>query len=107
MVWLAFKPNTGDMREATSVDIIRWIKKQGAMVHVYDPVAANTGHEALEREGVRMEAVTFCQNPYEVARGTDDLVILTKWNEFKSLDMAQNSSSMRRNVHIDGRDIYD
>ena len=104
---LAFKPNTDDMREAASVDIIRWITNQGAMVHVYDPVAANTGHEALEREGVRMEAVTFCQNPYEVARGTDALVIITEWNEFKSLDMAQIRSAMRRPVLIDGRNIYE
>jgi len=104
---LAFKPNTDDMREAASVDIIRWITNQGAMVRVYDPVAANTGHEALEREGVRMEAVTFCQNPYEVARGTDALVIITEWNEFKSLDMAQIRSAMRRPVLIDGRNIYE
>jgi len=104
---LAFKPNTDDMREAASVDIIRWITNQGAMVRVYDPVAANTGHEALEHEGVRLEAVTFCQNPYEVARGTDALVIITEWNEFKSLDMAQIRSAMRRPVLIDGRNIYE
>jgi len=77
------------------------------MVRVYDPVAANTGHEAFEREGVRMEAVTFCQDPYEVARGTDALVIITEWNEFKSLDMAQIHSAMRRPVLIDGRNIYE
>src|SRR6202022_2921439 len=54
---LAFKPNTDDMREASSVDIIRWITSQGADVQVYDPVAMTTGRESLEREGVRMEQV--------------------------------------------------
>src|SRR5205807_9513048 len=63
---LAFKPNTDDMREAASVDIIRWITSQGAEVRVLDPVAMHTGREALEREGIRMDAITFCQSAYEV-----------------------------------------
>lgn len=104
---LAFKPNTDDMREAPSVDIIRWITNQGAMVRVYDPVAMKTGRDALEREGVRMDQVTFCQNAYQVAEGADALVIVTEWNEFKSLDMLQIHSSMRRPVLIDGRNIYE
>ncbi len=67
---IAFKPNTDDMREAASVDIIRWITNQGATVRVYDPVATDTGREALEREGVQMDAIIFCQNAYEVADST-------------------------------------
>src|SRR5437868_14220750 len=104
---LAFKPNTDDMREAPSVDIIRWVTSQGAMVQVYDPVATQTGHEALEREGVRMEQVHFCQDAYEAATGTDALVIVTEWNEFKSLNMLQIRGAMRRPVLIDGRNIYE
>src|SRR5579884_4064656 len=104
---LAFKPNTDDMREAASIDIIRWVTSQGAEVQVYDPVAMQTGREALEREGVRMEQVHFCQDPYEVAEGVDALVIVTEWNEFKSLDMMQIRSLMRRPVLIDGRNIYE
>src|SRR5947209_3824510 len=61
---LAFKPNTDDMREAASVDIIRWVTSQGAEVRVYDPVAAETGRQALEREGIRMDAITFCEDAY-------------------------------------------
>src|SRR5436190_24235313 len=61
---LAFKPNTDDMREAPSVDIIRWVTNQGATVQVYDPVATQTGREALEREGIRMETVNFCDSAY-------------------------------------------
>ncbi len=104
---LAFKPNTDDMREAASVDIIRWVTNQGATVRVYDPVAQDTGREALEREGVHMEAVIFCQNAYEVAVDTDALVIVTEWNEFKSLNMFQIRNAMRHPVLIDGRNIYE
>ncbi|HAG98101.1 MAG TPA: UDP-glucose 6-dehydrogenase [Ktedonobacter sp.] len=104
---LAFKPNTDDMREAPSVDIIRWVTNQGATVRVYDPVAMQTGHDALEREGIRMESVICCNNAYEVAEGADALVMVTEWNEFKSLNMLQLCNSMRRPVLIDGRNIYE
>jgi UDPglucose 6-dehydrogenase len=104
---LAFKPNTDDMREAPSIDIIRWVTSQGAVVQVYDPVAMQTGHDALEREGIRMESVSCCNNAYEVAEGADALVMVTEWNEFKSLNMLQIRNSMRRPVLIDGRNIYE
>ena len=104
---LAFKPNTDDMREAPAVDIIRWVASQGAEVRVYDPVAMQTGREALEREGVRMDGITFCENAYEVAEEADALVIVTEWNEFKSLNMLQIRAAMHRPVLIDGRNIYD
>jgi UDPglucose 6-dehydrogenase len=104
---LAFKPNTDDMREAPAIDIIRWVTNQGATVRVYDPVATNTGREALECTGVNMEAIIFCQNAYEVAEGADALVIITEWNEFKSLDMYKIRNAMRSPVLIDGRNIYE
>jgi UDPglucose 6-dehydrogenase len=104
---LAFKPNTDDMREAASVDIIRWVTSQGADVRAYDPVALTTGRDALEREGVRMEQVQFCSDAYEAAQGADALVIVTEWNEFKSLDMLQIRATMRRPVVIDGRNVYE
>jgi UDPglucose 6-dehydrogenase len=104
---LAFKPNTDDMREAPSIDIIRWITSQGAMVRVYDPVATQTAQEALTREGIRLDVVTFYDNAYAVAEEADALVIVTEWNEFKSLDMLQIRSAMRRPVLIDGRNIYE
>jgi UDPglucose 6-dehydrogenase len=104
---LAFKPNTDDMREAPSIDIIRWVTAQGATVQVYDPVATETGRDALKREGVHMEAVTFCETPYEVAQNADALVIVTEWNEFKALNMRQIRSSMHRPILIDGRNLYE
>lgn len=104
---LAFKPNTDDMREAPSVDIIRWVVSQGASVQVYDPVAGETGLTELQRAGVRMEAVKFCEDAYAVACGADALVIVTEWNEFKSLNMLQVRDSMVRPIVIDGRNIYE
>ncbi len=104
---LAFKPNTDDMREAPSIDIIRWITAQGATIRVYDPVATETGREALIRDGVHMDMVTFCESPYEVAQEADALIVVTEWNEFKSLNMQLIRSTMRRPVLIDGRNIYE
>jgi UDPglucose 6-dehydrogenase len=104
---LAFKPNTDDMRESPATDIIRWITHQGATIRVYDPVANETGRKALLDEHVDMNAVLFCQNAYDVAQGTDALVIVTDWNEFKSLNMQRIQASMRRPVLIDGRNIYE
>ncbi len=104
---LAFKPNTDDMREAPSVDIIRWVTSQGARVRVYDPIATKTGRDALERAEVRMEDVYFSKDAYEVAEGADALVIVTEWNEFKSLNMSQIYETMRRPVLVDGRNIYE
>ncbi len=104
---LAFKANTDDMREAPSIDIIRWVTSQGATVRVYDPVATETGRVALEHEGVNMDAVTFCKNPYEVAEQVDALVVVTEWNEFKSLNMQKIYEAMHRQILIDGRNIYD
>ncbi|GER84891.1 MAG: UDP-glucose/GDP-mannose dehydrogenase family protein [Thermogemmatispora sp.] len=104
---LAFKANTDDMREAPSLDIIRWVTGQGALVRAYDPVARETARQAMEREGIRLDLVTFCSNAYEVAEQADAIIIVTDWNEFKSLDMVQIRNLMRRPVLIDGRNIYE
>jgi UDPglucose 6-dehydrogenase len=107
LLGLAFKANTDDMREAPSVDIIRWVTAQGAVVRAYDPIAMETGRFSLEQEGVRLDAVTFCETAYEVAENADALVVVTDWNEFKSLNMQQIRDSMRRPVLVDGRNIYE
>ncbi|MHB8596414.1 MAG: UDP-glucose dehydrogenase family protein [Ktedonobacteraceae bacterium] len=104
---LAFKPNTDDMRDAPAVDIIRWITSQGAAVRVYDPIASEAAREAFMQTGVPVDAVIFCENAYEVARDCDALVLVTEWNEFKSLNMQRIRNAMRRPVLIDGRNIYE
>jgi UDPglucose 6-dehydrogenase len=99
---LAFKPNTDDMRDAPAIDIIRWLLGQGASVRAYDPVAMEATQQVLK--GLE---VTYCKTSYEVAEGSDALVIVTEWNEFKSLNMYRIHGSMRRPVIIDGRNVYE
>ncbi len=98
---LAFKPNTDDMRDAPSIDIIRLLASQGARIRGYDPVSMEVAKKALGN------LITFCNSPAEVAEGVDALVVATEWNEFKQLDMAAIKESMRQPVLIDGRNVYE
>ncbi|MDA8188521.1 MAG: UDP-glucose/GDP-mannose dehydrogenase family protein [Dehalococcoidales bacterium] len=97
---LSFKPNTDDMREAPSTEVIHLLQHEGAVVKAYDPVAFKVAERYLSH-------VEFCSSPYEVARGADALIALTEWNEFKQLDMSRLKSLMRQPVLVDGRNIYD
>ncbi|MBI2953797.1 MAG: UDP-glucose/GDP-mannose dehydrogenase family protein [Chloroflexi bacterium] len=97
---LSFKPNTDDMREAPSIEVVHLLQHEGAVVKAYDPVAQAVANHYLT-------GVEYCQNPYELARGADALVVVTEWNEFKRLDMSRIKSIMRQPVVVDGRNIYD
>ncbi|MBI3978996.1 MAG: UDP-glucose/GDP-mannose dehydrogenase family protein [Chloroflexi bacterium] len=97
---LSFKPNTDDMREAPSLDVIHLLQVEGARVRAYDPVAGRNAARSLPD-------VTLCQTPYEVARDAEALIVLTEWNEFKQLDLDQVRGLMRRPIVVDGRNIYD
>jgi len=97
---LAFKPNTDDMRDAPSVEIIHLLQNEGAHIRAYDPAAMDRARQILSD-------VTFCADPYEVAQGCDALIVVTEWNEFKHLDMNWIKQAMRGSVLIDGRNIYD
>lgn len=97
---LAFKPNTDDMREAPSVDIIHLLQCEGAEVRAYDPVAMPNAERILHD-------VTLCRDAYEVAGGADALLIVTEWNEFKHLSLPRIKELMRRPVVVDGRNVYD
>ena len=97
---LAFKPNTDDMREAPSVEIIHLLQSEGAVVQVYDPVAMVNAEHYLHD-------VTLCQDAYQVAQGADALVIVTEWNEFKHLSLSKLKAAMRQPIIVDGRNVYD
>jgi UDPglucose 6-dehydrogenase len=96
---LAFKPNTDDLRDAKSLDLIRNLLKRKALVKVYDPVAMENCKDALKN-------VTFCKNAYDVAKGADALVVVTEWNEFKLLNLDKLRQNMRGPYLFDGRNIY-
>jgi UDPglucose 6-dehydrogenase len=97
---LAFKPNTDDMREAPSVELIHLLQSEGARIRAYDPVAMVNADRYLHD-------VTLCQDAYEVARGADALVVVTDWNEFKHLSLARLKEGMRQPIIVDGRNLYD
>jgi UDPglucose 6-dehydrogenase len=100
-VWgLAFKQDTDDMRDAPSVDIIRHLTAEGVTVRAYDPAAHETARRLLPE-------IVLCSDPYEAARGTDALLLLTQWNEFRQADMARVAETMRAPVLLDGRNIYE
>jgi UDPglucose 6-dehydrogenase len=97
---LSFKPNTDDMREAPSVDIIKALLAGGARVKAYDPVAMDHAADMLPE-------VTFCRTAYDVAKESDALLLVTEWNEFKQLNWEKIRGFMRQPIVVDGRNLYD
>lgn len=97
---LAYKANTDDVREAPAIPIIEELLREGAVVRAYDPAAEANARRLLP-------GVTYCANPYDAAKDSDAVVLLTEWDEFRSLDLARLRDLMRRPVLIDGRNILD
>jgi UDPglucose 6-dehydrogenase len=95
---LTFKPNTDDMRDAPSLEVIPALQKMGAHLQAFDP-------EAREAIGL-LPGVDFKHGPYEAAEGADALVILTEWDQFRALDLDRIRIAMRKPVVIDLRNIY-
>ena len=98
---LAFKPNTDDLREAPSVDIISELIEKGARVQAYDPAAMPRAKHLFNG------SITCARDAYAAARRADGLAVLTEWNEFRSLDLKKLRGVMRRPVIVDGRNIWD
>ncbi|MBI3286607.1 MAG: UDP-glucose/GDP-mannose dehydrogenase family protein, partial [Chloroflexi bacterium] len=100
LLGLAYKPNTDDMREAPSIELAHLLANEGAHLKAYDPVAMHNARRVLPE-------LVYCSDPYQVAEGSDGLVIVTEWNEFKQLDMARIRRALRQPLLIDGRNLYD
>jgi len=96
---LSFKPNSDDMREASSLTLILLLKEQGCCIKAYDPMAMETASRLIND-------ITYCDDAYEVARESDALILVTEWDEFKQLDLPTLSSIMNRPIMIDGRNLY-
>jgi len=99
---LSFKPNTSDVRESPALDIVRSLLEQGAWVKAYDPEGMNEF-----KRFINDQALSFCSNPYEVAKKAEALVVVTEWNEFRNLDFARLKKLLARPVVIDSRNIYE
>jgi UDPglucose 6-dehydrogenase len=103
-VWgLAFKPNTDDMREAPSRDLMEALWAAGAHVRAYDPEAAD---EAQRIYGDRAD-LTLCEGPYDALEGADVLAICTEWQVFRSPDFERIKSLLRTPAIFDGRNLYE
>ena len=103
-VWgLAFKPNTDDMREASSRRLLAQLWEAGATVRAYDPEATD---EARRIFGQRDDLV-FCDNAYDALDGADALVVVTEWKQFRSPDFVRLRGMLNDAVVFDGRNLYD
>ncbi len=103
-VWgLAFKPNTDDMREASSRRLLQLLWDAGANVRAFDPEAA---HEAQRIFGQRDDLV-LCEHAPEALQGADALVVITEWKQFRSPDFARLKAALKDAVVFDGRNLYD
>lgn len=97
---LTFKPNTDDMRESPSLDIVPALQAAGAVVRAFDP-------EGMEEAKKVLQDVVWCGDTYEAIDGSDATVIVTEWNEFRSLDFERMKEIMKAPVLVDLRNVYD
>ncbi len=96
---LTFKPNTDDMRDSPSLDIIPLLQQNGARIRAFDP-------EGMEEAESMLQDVAFCENAYDAMEGADAAVLLTEWNEFRALDLSRTQKLLKQPLIIDLRNIY-
>jgi UDPglucose 6-dehydrogenase len=96
---VTFKPNTDDMRDSPSLDIVPALIQAGATVRAFDP-------EGMPEAERLLPGVTWTQNAYEAMTGADGVAILTEWNEFRALDLARTKALLKRPLMVDLRNIY-
>ena len=97
---LAFKQNTDDIRKSPAIDIIQLLLKEGAQIRCFDPLAmGNTKKILLD--------LTYCQDEYEAAQGSDALVIATEWNQFRNLDLLKVKKLLKSPILLDLRNLYE
>src|SRR5205814_4141530 len=97
---LAFKPDTDDLRNAPSLDIVKALLEGGAKVRAYDPVA-------MEKMKHFFPDLLYCSNPYEAVEEADGLLILTEWAHFRKLNLKKLRDLMKTKVVVDGRNMFD
>lgn len=101
---LAFKPLTDDIREAPSQSVVRRLLGHGAVVRLYDPQAMENFQQVVPGAGGH---VTYCEDAYDAAAGAHAVIVLTEWDQFRSLDLSRLRSAMTVPVMIDGRNVFD
>ncbi|MGH8174530.1 MAG: UDP-glucose dehydrogenase family protein, partial [Rhodanobacteraceae bacterium] len=96
---LTFKPNTDDMRDAPSLEIIPALQAAGAKIQAHDP-------EGMEAAAKLLPNVTFCSGPYEAAKDASVLVLITEWDVYRALDLAMLKAALLAPVIVDLRNVY-
>ena len=96
---LAFKPNTDDMRDAPSLDIIPALQAAGARVKAYDP-------ESMHEAGKMLTEVDFCDGPYHAIDGADAMVLITEWDQFRAMDFDRVKKLLKTPTVVDLRNVY-
>jgi UDPglucose 6-dehydrogenase len=96
---LTFKPNTDDMRDSPSLDIVPALVKAGATVAAYDP-------EGMEEAKKLLDGLEYCNDAYATMEGADAVVIVTEWNQFRALDLDRVKSLLKSPVMVDLRNVY-
>ncbi len=98
---LTFKPETDDMRDAPSLDIVPGLIERGATVKAHDPQGVKEAKHLLP------DSVVYCDNPYETAKDASAIVIVTEWNEYRALDLDRLARDTKDPIMVDLRNIYD
>lgn len=101
---LSFKPNTDDIREAPSLKIISELRREEALVHLYDPKAMDNMRQIFPEEPPHL---VYHRNLYEAIKGANALLILTEWDEFRQMDLGRVKTLMANPIIIDGRNIFE
>ena len=96
---LTFKPNTDDMRDAPSLDIIPALQSAGARIVAYDPEGRHEAEKLLSD-------IQYADGPYEALTGADGAVIITEWDQFRALDLDRVKAALKSAVLVDLRNIY-
>ena len=97
---LTFKPNTDDMRDSPSLDIVPAMVSAGATVRAYDP-------EGMDEAKTMMDGIEWCDETYSTMENADVLVIITEWNAFRGLDLVRVKETMKTPIMVDLRNIYE
>ena len=105
-IWgLAFKPGTDDVREATSLVVASHLIKRGAKIKAYDSQATEEFIKAIDDK--YLDSIEFCEGRYHTIEGSDALILITEWKEFRNPDFDYLAEKLKQPVIFDGRNIYD
>ncbi|HIP49161.1 MAG TPA: UDP-glucose/GDP-mannose dehydrogenase family protein [Lutibacter sp.] len=101
---LAFKPDTDDMRDASSITLVKYLLEKGAKVVAYDPKAIEVAKEYYFKD---LKDISYVTDKYTALENVDAMVLITEWKEFRSPDFSQIKDLMKQSVIFDGRNQYD